>query len=217
MCIWFRNSSFPSENFAPDLLILLILNCSTIYCRLSTSLLWKTPEVSLRIVGSSLWGGFQPRRATPFRTASGKKSLSLYDCTETSPNRLDSFYPLSFSNKGKWANSGKSSCSILYRITCLGVDGSHSYSALISIRIAYLSSDDMTDAHHRIVNHIREMIGRISVIFENDLVVYDIMIKYNFAMNQILEHCLSFGYLHADDVWFTVVHFFLHLLLGVAV
>ena len=126
ICIWFKNSSLPRENLAPDLLILLMLNCSTICYRSRTSLRMKTPVVSLSTVGSSLWGGFHPSKATPLRTASGKKSLSLYDCTETSPNLFDSFWPLSFSNSGKWANSGISSYSILYRMMCFGVDGSHS-------------------------------------------------------------------------------------------
>ena len=52
-------------------------------------------------------------QASPFSKDSGKYPLFLYSITLTSPNRLLNFYPLEFSNKGRWANTGGSSSNIL--------------------------------------------------------------------------------------------------------
>ena len=113
MCIEFKNSSLRSSNLTPLLPTFLMLN------RVSISLMCSMSDRSIVVrswlstFGSSRLGGFQPKRASPFNSASGRYPRSLYSFTLTSPCRLLSFYPFMFKSSGRCAYSGGSISNIL--------------------------------------------------------------------------------------------------------
>lgn len=69
---------------------------------------------------------------------------------------------------------------------CLGVDDSHSYLRLRKPK-NYLSSNDMGNIHEIVINHISEMISRIPIGLEKDLVIDCIIVEHHFAVNDVLE------------------------------
>lgn len=45
----------------------------------------------------------------------------------------------------------------------------------------------MSDAHHVVVHYIRKVVGRVAVVFQNDLVIYYAVLEANFTVNHVFE------------------------------
>ena len=71
----------------------------------------------------------------------------------------------------------------------------------------------MTDFHEIVVDHIREVVGRKAVIFQDHLVVNFFVAKDDFTVNDVFESCLALRYLHPDDEGLPFRFFFFDLLL----
>ena len=63
----------------------------------------------------------------------------------------------------------------------------------------YLSSNHMTYTHHVVIDDIGKVVRWESIVLQDDLIIYDVVIEDHFSMHYILEHCLAFRNLHADD------------------
>ena len=55
------------------------------------------------------------------------------------------------------------------------------------IHFAYLTSYDVRDAHHVVINYICKMISGKTIIFQNYLVIYYAILKTHFTVNHVFE------------------------------
>ena len=81
----------------------------------------------------------------------------------------------------------------------------------------YLSSYDMTYSHQVIINNISKVIRWIAIVFKNDLVINNAVVKYDLPVDQILEYRLSFRNSHSYNVGLSCFHFLLDLFFSEAV
>ena len=71
----------------------------------------------------------------------------------------------------------------------------------VRIHFSYFASDDMSDAHHVVVNHISKVVSGKSVVFKYDLVIYYAILEANFAMNYVFEfNMTAIWNLHSQNV-----------------
>ena len=77
-----------------------------------------------------------------------------------------------------------------------------------------LSSDNMGDSHEIVVNHIRQMVGWVTISLHDDLVIYSVIVKDHLSMDQILVFSLSSWDQHPYDVWHPFFFLLLDLLFG---
>ena len=75
----------------------------------------------------------------------------------------------------------------------------------------------MADLHQVVVHDVSEVVSRVPIVLQDDLVVNLFVIKDDFAMHDVLERRLALGYFHSNDVRFSVCFLFLDLLLRVIV
>src|SRR5262245_55562209 len=55
-----------------------------------------------------------------------------------------------------------------------------------------VSPNDMCDAHQRVVNYNREIIGGIPIRTEDNEIVQDIVIKNDLSLDEIIDYSLTF-------------------------
>jgi hypothetical protein len=58
----------------------------------------------------------------------------------------------------------------------------------------------MADLHEMIVYHVRQMIGRETVILHDDLIIDVLVVKNHLAVHDVLELRLTVRHLHSNDV-----------------
>ncbi len=87
----------------------------------------------------------------------------------------------------------------------------------IRVWLTYLSSDDMTDLHQIIIDNVCKMVGRESIVFQNDLIINIFVIEDYFTMHDVFKSGLSFGHFHPNDKWLAICFLFFNLLLGVII
>lgn len=66
-----------------------------------------------------------------------------------------------------------------------------SFNMFTTTPMHYLSANNMGDIHEVIVNHVRKMIGRISVTFHQHRVIDLLVRKFDLSMNFILNNGFS--------------------------
>ena len=72
----------------------------------------------------------------------------------------------------------------------------------------------MADLHEVVVDHVSEVVGRESVILQDDLVVDVLIVEHDLAVDDVAELSLALGDLHADDERLTVRLLLLDLVLA---
>jgi hypothetical protein len=126
--------------------------------------------------------GFQPRSATKFTSASGKKPLFRYSSTATSPCRLLSFDLSGLRSRGRCANRGGP-------IRSNGTGG-----MFWCAREPFLAPDDVGDTHQVVIHDVCQMVGGIAVGFQEDLVVESVAREFHDSADDVIEgDCLSGG------------------------
>ena len=75
------------------------------------------------------------------------------------------------------------------------------------------SSDHMSNSHQIVINHIREMISWVSITLHYDLVIYTIIIKNYFTVNQIFKFCFTLRDQHPNYVRFSTLYAFINFIL----
>lgn len=76
----------------------------------------------------------------------------------------------------------------------------------------YLTSNDMRDLHQMIINNVGKVVGRETIILDDNLVIHNLIFKLHFPVHQIFELSLSFRHAHSDHKWLTVGLLLLDLL-----
>jgi len=74
----------------------------------------------------------------------------------------------------------------------------------------------MRNPHQVIIHYVCEVISWESIVFNNHLVVDNIIFENYFAMHQVFKLCFAFGDLHSNDERFTLCLLFSDLIRIVA-
>ena len=65
--------------------------------------------------------------------------------------------------------------------------------------VAYLASDDVTDLHEVVVDHVGKVVRWKAIILQDHLVVNILVVKDDFSVHDVFELCLARRDLHTDD------------------
>ena len=57
----------------------------------------------------------------------------------------------------------------------------------------------MTDLHKVVIDNVCEMVRWVTIILQNNLIVYVFVVKSDFSMYDVLERGLTLGHSHADN------------------
>ena len=80
------------------------------------------------------------------------------------------------------------------------------------LKQTYLTANDMRNFHQMIINHISKVIGWEPIIFDDYLVIHNLVFKLHFPMHQIPKLSLAFRHAHSDYKWLTVGFLLLDLI-----
>lgn len=72
----------------------------------------------------------------------------------------------------------------------------------------------MTDLHKVVIDNVCEMVRWVTIILQNNLIVYVFVVKSDFSMYDVLERGLTLGHSHADNKRLSIGLHLVNLVLG---
>jgi hypothetical protein len=74
---------------------------------------------------------------------------------------------------------------------------------VMTVNDTYLSSDNVADLHQMVVYNVCQVIGWVTIVLHDNLIVNVLVVEHNLAVNDVLKLSLTLRYFHPDDVALT--------------